>query len=308
MGMETQTEDQTDDAIEPATLNIPETEPANDTTPDIDVVANDNATPDDRRPTRKERKDTRFRDAQVAARDAERRLASYEDERRKQATELAEMRGRLTAYEQRQQQRPAPDNHEANVQAAHREALAKLKAAASAGDPAASEAAMMEYHAALTRAARLEASRETRQQIEAMRKSMPDPQTTGMATTLAQEFDWLPTNGAARQMADGYVGWLINTKGRQPGLATYREACAMAAKEFGLGGSVERPSEARRAAYNGISGREAAGSSDEDETRLRVPQSDIPKLKLLAHARFPELEPDAAFGKWLKENGSKLKK
>lgn len=308
--MEPQVEDQPEEqGLEaPATLNIPETEPVDDTEPAA-PAANDNANPDERRPTRKERKDTRFRDAQVAARDAERRLASYEDERRKHAADLAEMRGRLSAYEQRQQQAPRPDGHEGQVQAAHREAIAKLKAAAQSNDPAASEAAMMEYHAALTRASKLEANRDMQQQLAEFRRSMPDPQVAGMAASLAQEFDWLPTNGAARKLADGYLAMLIENKKRPANLATFREACAMAGRDFGLGGgATERPSEARRAAFNGISGREGVGAGDDDEGKLRVPQSDIPNLKKMAHAAYPELEPDQAFGKWLKVNGNKLKK
>lgn len=302
--------EETNEPLEGATtLNIPEPEASNDNGADDEPGARAGETPaqtEERRLTRKERKDNRFNDARKAAADAEKRLASYEEERRTHARELAEMRGQLTAFQQQRQldarqqrQDPATDK----VKEAQARAMAKLQAAAASTNPAASAAAMEEYHSAMTEAAELAAERRMQVQLDQFRRSMPDPQSQGMATTLASEFDWLPSNVPARQLADGYVAMLVS-KGRQPGLGTYREACAMAARDFGLGGAGERPSDARRAAFAGVRGQT---SGDDAPTKLSIPNADMGPLKKMAIARYPELEPDAAMGKWLKVHGNRLK-
>lgn len=301
-----QVQDEPVEAVEsPVNITIPEPEPANDNAGDEGGAAEPTGP---QRQTRQERKEMRFRhltEARTRADDAERRLASEAEERRKMSVELAELRGRQQAYEQTRRQE-AGDPVQKRIADAHAQAYKKLQAAANSQDPARSEEAMREYHETLTSAAEVAAERRMQAQLDRFRQSMPDPNQQRTWGVLTTEFDWLESNPAARAMADGYIGYLMQAKGRPGGIQTYREACAMAAKEFGLGGTVERPSESRRSAYNGVPARASAQSSDEGRNQLQVSGEDATKMRRMAAKLYPEMDQEAAYKKWLGTVGPKL--
>lgn len=289
----------------PATIDIPEpAEPANDNNQDSQPQAASPNGPPTQRQTRGERKEERYRLVQRME-EADRRAATAEAARKHLEARLAEVDARQRMMEQRAQA-GAEDPHQKKIQEAHENAWKKLRAAAASPDPATSESSMREYHEALTAASEAAAERRMEAQLQRFRQSQPDPAQSRAWGVLTGEFEWLEQNHAARAMADGYIGYLVN-KGRPNTMATYREACALAAKQFGLGGAAtERPSDARRAAYGGVPGRAGAADADDGTTQIQVPREDVAKLERMAHLRYPELEKGDAYKKWLGREGKAM--
>lgn len=306
------TDSETSESLEePTNIDIPASEPA----PDADLsedtrgaAANDSAASPEQRATRKERREERartHREALQAASEATARLAASELRERRMQEQIAELRGR-TDQMQRQQAAAAGDPYDKAVADLEDRAARHLRAAASATTAETQAAEMREYHKANRHAAVIEARREMQGEFQRFGQSLPDPEMAGMKVTLAAEFPWLTSNDQARTAADGYVGVLV-AKGRPANsLATFREAAALAAKDFNLGGmATERPSEARRAAYSGISGREGDGGSD-GNLRLQMSGDDAVKLRTLAAQMYPSLDREDAYKKWLREVGPKV--
>lgn len=302
------TDEETNEVLEaPTTVTLPEAEPANDNADgDGAEPSNDNGFPEDRT-TRREKRAQRtasYKEQQTRAADAERRFAAADAERQRLSEAIAELRGRTEAM-QRAQYQTQPDPHEAQVSALEAKAQRHLAAAANAKDPATATAEMTEYNKALRSASVMEARRELQGDMQRMARSMPDPAQAGMKVALEADYPWLAGNEAARNAADAYIALLISRDKRPSNLATFREACALAAKDFGLGGAVERPSEARRAAYNGISARNGAGG-DDGRTQLQMSGKDAEALRKMAAFRYPALDAEDAYKKWLREHGPAL--
>lgn len=302
--MDTETES-TEVVETPTTVTLPDAAPpANDNTDDDAAPSNDNATPE-QRASRRERRADRFREARERADGAERRLAAAETERQAMAQQIAELRGRQEAM-WRQQTQTQGDPYEKQINDLEAKAKRHLATAASSKDQAVADAELSEYHKTLRAASALDARRETAAAMERFRGSMPDPATSGMRVSLESEFPWLPSNEAARNAADAYIALLMNRDKRPNNIATYREACAMAARDFSLGGN-EKASAASRAAYNGISARTGAGG-DDGRTHLQMSSDDNGKMKIMAKQLYPHLEPEDAYKKWLKDVGPGLAK
>lgn len=287
----------------PTTITIPDADPPPSNDNDEPAAPDGPPTRRHTHADRKANKDARFQEAIKAAEEARVQARAETEARQRLEAQVNEMRARQVAFEH--QQRASADPGKQKINEAHANAWKKLQHAAAA-DPARSEEAMREYHEALTTAAEVAADRRMEAQLERFRQSQPDPQVMRQRNSLASEFEWLETNAAARAMADGYVGYLTAQKGRPWTLATYREACAMAAKEFGLGGAVDKPSAASRAAYGGVPGTTGAGADDDGKMQIQASGEDAGKMRKLAKARYPELEPDDAWRKWLKNEGSRL--
>lgn len=281
------------------------------TLPDPEPPANDNGQDDpapgnaveaqEARQSRKERREGRLREEQRRAESAEGRLREAVEAQQRMQEQLAELRGRTEAIQRHQAQQEG-DPYERRMADLEARSRRHLNAASQAKDAATADAELNEYHRSQREASVLAARREMAAEFERFGRSLPDPETAGMKVTLSSEFPWLATNKQARDAADGYIG-VLRAKGRPNNLATFREACAMSAKDFSLGGAPERQSEGRRAAYNGVSSRE--GGSDEG-TMLRVPPGDEDKLRKMATAARPDLEPEAAWKHWLGTTGRKL--
>lgn len=310
------TDSETNDSLDaPTTIAIPEPEPTGDTGGDADLStdtrgapASDSGATPEQRATRRERREERARthkEALQAAATADARLAEFQVRERRMQEQIAELRGR-TEQMQRQQAAAAGDPYDKAVADLEERAARHLRAAASATTVETQAAEMREYNKANRQAAVIEARRELQGDFQRFGQSLPDPEMAGMKVTLAAEFPWLTTNEQARTAADGYVGVLV-AKGRPANsLATFREASALAAKDFNLGGmSTERPSEARRAAYAGISGREGDGG-DGGGVRLQMSSEDGTKLRTLAAQMYPNLDREDAYKKWVREVGPKV--
>lgn len=301
--METETEPV--EPVEPVTtVDLPEPPaPADGDDTDVDKPANDNATPE-QRASRKERRADRYREQRDRADAADRRASLAEAERSRMAEQIAELRGR-TEQIQRQQTQAQGDPYEKAVTDLETKAQRHLAAAANSKDAATAQQEMNEYHRANRQAAVLEARRGFQEDLRRYSQSQPDPAQAGMKVALESEYPWLGGNEQARNAADAYIALLISRDKRPNNLATYREACALAAKDFGLGGTAERASDARRAAYNGVPARNGAGG-DDGKTSLQMSTDDHGKMKIMARQLYPSLEPEDAYRKWLKEVGPAL--
>jgi hypothetical protein len=259
------------------------------------------------RGTRKERRENALRTEREGRAEAERKLQAALDDQRQIRDQLAELRGRQ-AQMQWQQTQQAGDPVAKEIEALESKAERHLANAAQAvanKDEATRMAEMREYNKALRSAGVIEARQQLRGEFEQRLRQQPDPEQAGMKVALGSEFPWVRDNSQARDWADGAIAQLI-ARGRPDTLATYREALAMAAKEFGLGGAPERPSEGRRAAYSGISSRE--GDGEGGRTTLRLEGNAPEQLKKLAAQMYPSLDADQAYSKWLKEIGPGLAK
>lgn len=286
----------------PTTVTIPEPE-SNDDGGDQDAApANDNATAD-QRATRKERRADRYREARDAASNAERMLAQERTERQRLAEQVAELRGAQQAM-QRQTQQSQPDPYEKTISDLETKAQRHLSAAANAKDAQTAQQEINEYHRALRAAGTAEARREREADMQRYRASQPDPEQAGMKVALSADYPWLQNNTRARDLADSYIGQLMSRDGKAYNLTTIREACALAARDLGLGGAAER-SATSRSAYNGMSARTGAGG-DDGRTHLQMSSDDNGKMKKMAAQLYPSDEPEVAYKKWLKNVGSGL--
>src|SRR5690348_15303702 len=211
--------DNTDDspALEPATTDIT-------VTPD-DGDAGDRSPPRDGE-TRKERRErTKFDfKAEIARRDAiiEREAA----ERQRMDRELAELRGRFSATEQRGQ----GDELKAKITALRQKANGHLANAAAAGkDPAAAQREMDAYYDTLDSIDEArDAVRWEKRRGELQQQTGPDPEQGAIKVALGTEFPWLHNNEPARMLADGFRNAMLSG-GAPDTLETFRAACAQAA-------------------------------------------------------------------------------
>lgn len=293
----------------PVTVTLPEPE-STSTEPDgnDNEPANDNATPEQRitRREKREQRNASYKEQQSRAQEYERRFAEADASRQRLETQLAEMRGR-TEQMQRQATQAQGDPVERQITELSAKARRHLAAAANAKDPETANTEMDEYHKAQRRAAVIEARQEMRGDMQQMQRSMPNPEQAGMKMALVSDYPWLESNESARNAADAYIALLLSRDKRPNNLATFREACALAARDFGLGGAVERPSAARRSAYNGVTARNGAGG-DDGRLQLQMSTDDNGKLKTMARQMYPQLEPDEAYKRWLRDVAPKLSK
>lgn len=257
------------------------------------------------RPTRKERRANDLRTERQAREAAEQRLQTVIEEARSTREALAELRGRQHQMflQQAQQAGDPVERQVTELEAKAERHLAHAATAAQNRDEATRQSEMREYHKANRDAAVLEARRHMEAEFRRFGQSQPDPEMAGMKVNLASEFPWLSSNDSARRAADGYIGVLM-AKGRPNNLATFREACSMAARDFSLGGAPERPSDARRAAYGGVPSREGGG--DDGRTTLRMEGNVSESIGKMATQLFPNLEPEEARKRWLREIGPGL--
>lgn len=287
----------------PTTVTIPEPESHDDGGEQDASPANDNATAE-QRATRKERRADRYREARESAQNAERMLAQERTERQRLSEQIAELRGAQQAM-QRQTTQAQPDPYEKQIVDYDAKAQRHLAAAANAKDQATSQAEMAEFYKAMRGSAAVEARRERDADMQRFVASQPDAEQAGMKVALSADYPWLQNNARARDLADSYIGQLMSRDGKAYNLSTIREACALAARDLGLGGAGERPSDARRAAYSGMTARTGAGG-DDGRTHLQMSSDDNGKMKKMAQQLYPSDEPEVAYKKWLKNVGAGL--
>jgi hypothetical protein len=252
-------------------------------------------------PERQSRKDRRgawlqeTRRKAAEAEDLRKKWEESERQRQEQAQQIAELRGR---FEQSQQQRQQSqeDPYEARLTDLRSRSAAHLAASAAAQDKEVAKRELQAYHEAQEAIADLRAERTFARRQAEFAANMPDPEVAGVKVTLGAEFPWLQNNAAARQAADGYINILLS-KGRPDNIATYREACALAAKDFSLGGQ-EKPTEQQRARYNGVPAKEGAGSSDGGQ-RVSVDGATVKLAKAYLNSKGQAFTDDAdAVRKW----------
>lgn len=233
------------------TIEIPEPQEAADDTQDT-------APPE--RPDRKTRRGEWLRETKDRAAKAdslEKQLGEERLQRERIDRELAELRGRQQASDQFRQQSPAADPYEGRLKELKTKAQMHLSASAQAKDPATAQRELDAYHEALDAASDVRAERMFDKRKGEFTANQPDVDAIGMKTTLAAEYPWLRSNQKAVQAADGYLNILL-AQGKPDDLNTFREACALSAKDFKLGGH-EKPNPQQKQRYAGVPGNNGGG-------------------------------------------------
>lgn len=246
------------------------------------------------RPSRKERRANKLAEANRAASEASelrRELAEERAARQRHAEELAEMRGQLNA----RQQQDKPDPFDGKLKELREKRNRHLAASATAASKEHAERELDAYHEALEEIDELRGERRQSKNGQE-RQQQPDYTQVAQKMALESEFPWLASNKAARTMADGYVNVLVG-KGRPMGMATYKEACALAAKDLGLGGTGGQSNGKGRfsvpSGRTGASGEAGSSSfSANDMTRQQ---------EALAEQLYNHLPKEQAHAKWARD-------
>ena len=254
-------------------------------------------------PSRKERRENKLREAREAAAasdDLRRQLAEERAERQRDREQLAELRGRFEATQKQEQ----PDPHEARLQELRDKAQRHLSASATSQDQATATKELKAYHDTLEDIADVRAERKFAQKGQEWQRQQPDVSVQAQKVALEQEYPWLSSNKEARGTADGYYNILVyGPKKRPQNLATLKEACALAAKEHGLGGTPTA-SDASKGRY-GIPTGQTGGSQNGSPRSLSV-ETMTSEQKTLAELQYQSLAPEAAHKKWLATSGKKV--
>jgi len=239
------------------------TEPTvtDDTAADLGATSTDDDGPDDddgpatdAAPSRKERLRMRFDQLRSGFEQTQREL---ERERKaREASEAEARRFREDYYARQQQQQPDPAKQlNEQAEAIEREMERELALAAEG------KSDMRRYWQLQRQQSELIADQRARQIVSEMMRQQPDPGLSATRQALEEKHPWLATNTEARAAADGYLRVLMaKRRVAQPSMALYNEACALAAKDFELGGDTA-PSAASKARYAGVPSKEGASSS-----------------------------------------------
>lgn len=275
----------TDETEEGAAEEQPET--------DVAAAAPDAAAAAEARETRRERRANAFAEMKREAAESRAALDAERQERQRLAEQFAEMRGRMDAQ---RDAGPKPEDVEKDRLKAIRGEIEEQLRLCSEG-----KATMDRYHDLEEERQEIIASRNARKAWQENEKNRPDPRVEAARSSLEEQFPWLATHPQARQTADGYIN-LLAAKGSDPrSMATWKAACALAAKDWKLGGGGSVPSDGQKKRYGGVSGNEGQGGGGES-TSGRMSEED----KKIAEARYGDLSPEQAHAKWQKKIGSKM--
>lgn len=284
--------------IEPASTDV-EPAPEPETRAAADDDDGDKPAPQAQAP-RKTRKDFRQARVDVEAARAEaaeirRALEAERGERQRIDRELAELRATARTVAER------------NTDDGFKQKLTQLRAKANQHlviaaqndkNPAIAQREMEAYYDTLDEIqdARHE-HRESRRQ-PAQTQSGPDPAALAMWSALSAEHDWLNDDAhvKARQSAGHYASALI-AQGKPDNLQTYREACAMAAQAFKIGGR-QAPTSGQRARYTGVPSRSGDSENDGREV-VRMGRHE----ESMAEAAYAHLPPEEAHKAWARDVG-----
>lgn len=162
------------------------------------------------------------------------------EERHRQAVELAELRGRMSAAEEykRQQAAQKPDTYDEEIADLDRQSM---------------EAYANNNWDLGRKLDRKSQALTIRREAEAYWKQHQPQQQDPTHALLAMEFPWLTTNEYAAKAADGWVNVLTAQKRQgRPDIETYREACRKAAEAMGLSKpNLPATTNAQRQLYGG---------------------------------------------------------
>jgi hypothetical protein len=282
-----------------AVSQVPIEQPADDGPDDVGPEA---GSPNAGGPTRKERKAATWQELKAKASRAdalEAQIAADRAERQRLAEQVAELRGRTNAIQESQR----PQNTVTDrVKALREEANQHLRVINESKDPATQARALEAYYDAQDKINDVRDDARWQQRRQEIGQSMPDVAVAASRSALENDHPWLATNEAARSAAIGYEQILL-AKGKPASITTTREALAMAARDFGIGGQ-SAPTDASRRKFALPSGGDGEGAGG--GTQRTVPMTD--GLKKLAEARYPHLEASAAHSKWATDVGQKLAK
>jgi hypothetical protein len=264
---------------------------------------------------RKERRQSEFQAAQETARQAREEAATERRERERLAQEFAEFRGKYQATEEMRQRREAPDLYAAKIAELEDEAQMILEKVAGTRDVAEQKALMKKWNEKQREAVKLDWQRDQEKNERENPRQQQAPQMDARATAIwvAIEADYpaIADQGNAgkqfRSVADRYLDSLV-AGGKPENLATFRAACAMAAKELKIGGH-QASSNGQRGAYGGYpNGDGAGGRGGDGRPTLEVGPQQRALALALANRSGSGMSQEEATADWLKKVGPRVAK
>lgn len=258
--------------------------------------------------TRKERRKSEFQEAQETARLAREEAAAERRERERLASEIAELRGRFSEAQRREQQQAQPDKYADKIAALEDEAQLILQQVANSKDPTEQKSLMKKWNEKNREAIRLDIQRDNekkeRENPQQRQTQGMDPRSVAIWTALEADYPIIADGGksgaAFRAQTDLHLNVLI-AQGKPDNLATFKAAAALAARDLKVGGHDGKPN---RGAYSGNGNGDGAGGAGGNGTGT-VEWG--PQQKALARALANRLgegwSDDEAKAQWLKRVG-----
>ena len=207
--------------------------------------------------------------------DRKREYMSLKDGMIKKDQELQELREKIARLEgvvsaRPQETKPETDEATKRIDELTAQADRDLEMASTKGD----QKAMDRYYASQREIGRLIA----RQEFAELVKTLPKPEhgPSAIQALVESEYPWLATNERARRWAANAEDQLI-LEGRPPTLATTKEALALAAVKFHLGGARPQTADLRR--YGGV---QSDDSEDTGTVTVKFDSASLPLIRAYA--------------------------
>lgn len=239
--------------------------------------------------------------------------------------ELGELRGRYQALEgqfnefrqQQERDRQAAQNTNASTEARQRVSSLREQArnflvqSAQSKDPALAKQLLDKHDALMDEADDLRDEMRDEARWEKRRGELtnqgPNPELMTEQMYFLGKYPWLESNVKAQKMARAHFEDLVASGKRQANRATMEEGVTWAAKMLGLGGRTG-PSDRSRQVYAGMGQRDGEHDDGESSGTMSVEEvKNTLAYRKLAQLSYPELEPEQAYAKWAKLQGSPAK-
>lgn len=273
------------------------------------VAAKDDDKP--ARPNHKERKANKFREEKEARARAELELGELRGRYAALEGQFGELRQQIERDKREAQQSSASNEAKGKVTALRQQARNYLVQSAQAKDPETAQRLLDKHDELMDQADDLRDEMRDGARWEKRRGElagqMPNQEIISERTYLEGRYPWIATNAEARALADARFNSLVSDKKRQPNRATMEEALTYAARVLGIGGR-SAPTERSRQVYAGMGQRD--GEMDEGGSSGGMSVEEVKNnlaFKRMAQLSYPELEPEQAYAKWAKAQGSPAK-
>lgn len=260
------------------------------------------------RPSRKERRANRMREATEAREAAVREAADLRERVARAEAAAADVTRRLEERERSTQNNDRTAQAKERITKLRQQAKSQLALSAQSKDPAQADKYWDEFQRLNDEADDLrdelrDAERWEKRKGE-LAGQIPDQGLMEEKQYIQAKYPWVTTNVEGRSLADGRFAALV-ASGRPPTRQTMEEALTYAARTLRLGGS-SAPSEASRQRYVGTSGRD--GEMDSGGSGGTMSADDVRNdlaLKRMALSLYNTLDPEQAYAKFAKEVGTK---
>lgn len=266
------------------------------------------------KPSRKERRSNRFREANELRARAEQELGELRGRYQGLEQQFNEFRQEVQRDRQAAQQSSASTETRQKVSGLRQQARGYLVASANEKDPARAQQLLDKHDELMDQAddMRDEMRDEARWQKRRgeIQGQMPNAELIHERNYLEAKYPWLSTSIEGRALADARYNALVGDRQRPrpQNRATMEEALTWAAAKLGLGGRPNGPSPFSRQVYAGTGQRD--GEQDDSAPSGSMTVDDVKNtlaFKRLAQLTFAQDDPEVAYAKWAKLQNSSNK-